>query len=50
MRDVVTDLALPEHLPIQIERGGVDRALVQKIDEQPAAITRDRGRSGGGVG
>ena len=49
VRDEVADFALPDYFSIQIERGSVDRTLVQKIDEQPAAITRDCGRGGGGV-
>ena len=46
MRDVVTNFALPEHLAIHVERRGMDRGGVQKVDEQPAAITRD-GRARG---
>ena len=45
MNEEVTDFLLPKNFAVRIQRRGVDRFAVQKVDEQALAIPRD-GRRG----
>ena len=45
MRDEAADFLLPKHFAVECQRRGVNRALIQKVNEELFAVARDCGGS-----